>query len=127
MLKDADSGPMPDKVRDLLGLLKQYWGHEGFLDCQEEAIGAVLERRDSVTVMPTGGGKSVCYQLPALRLDGVAIVVSPLIALMKDQVDALRLNGIRAAAINSSMTMAEKIETFNALRAGELKLLYISP
>ena len=110
-----------------LDLLQQYWGHQAFLDCQEEAIAAALAGRDSLTVLPTGGGKSVCYQLPALLCEGVAIVVSPLIALMKDQVDALRLNGIRAAAVNSAMTMAERLETFNALRAGELSLLYVSP
>ncbi len=108
-------------------VLKQYWGHESFIDRQEEAVAAVLAGRDSVTVLPTGGGKSVCYQLPALILEGLAIVVSPLIALMKDQVDALKLNGIPAAAINSTLTMAEKLEVFNALRAGELALLYISP
>jgi ATP-dependent DNA helicase RecQ len=108
-------------------VLKQYWGHEKFLDCQDEAITAVLAGRDSVTVLPTGGGKSVCYQLPALMREGLALVVSPLIALMKDQVDALKLNGVKAAAINSAMTMAEKLETFNALRAQELVLLYISP
>ncbi|NPA25522.1 MAG: DNA helicase RecQ [Deltaproteobacteria bacterium] len=114
-------------TNEVLSILRQYWGHESFLDCQEEAVAAVLAGRDSVTVLPTGGGKSVCYQLPALMLEGLAIVVSPLIALMKDQVDALKLNGIRAAAINSTLTMAEKLEIFNALKAGELALLYVSP
>ncbi|MBN2332145.1 MAG: DNA helicase RecQ [Deltaproteobacteria bacterium] len=108
-------------------ILKQYWGHEGFLDRQQAAIDMVLAGRDSVTVLPTGGGKSVCYQVPALLLAGLAIVVSPLIALMKDQVDALRLNGVRAAAVNSSLTMVEKRDVAAALRANELSLLYISP
>ncbi|MBN2232957.1 MAG: DNA helicase RecQ [Deltaproteobacteria bacterium] len=115
---------MPDPPAQIL---KQYWGHEGFLDCQEEAIAAVLERRDSVTVLPTGGGKSICYQLPALMRPGLVLVVSPLIALMKDQVDTLKLNGIKAAAINSTLTMAEKVAIAAALRAGEITLLYISP
>ena len=92
---------------DLAGLLKQRFGHDRFLPNQEDVIRNVLARRDSLVLMPTGGGKSICYQLPAVLLDGVALVVSPLIALMKDQVDALRSKGVRAAFINSTMTQAE--------------------
>ncbi len=108
-------------------LLKQYWGHKSFLPLQQEAIDCVLKNEDSLLVLPTGGGKSACYQVPALALDALALVVSPLIALMKDQVDGLRLNGVPAACINSSMTVAEKRQVTNQLKAGELKLLYISP
>ena len=106
---------------------RQYWGHESFLPLQEEAIECVLKHRDSLLVLPTGGGKSACYQLPALVLQGLALVISPLIALMKDQVDSLRLNGIPAACINSTLTMAEKRQVAEDLRAGRLNLVYISP
>ncbi len=106
---------------------RQYWGHENFLPLQEEAIECVLKRRDSLLVLPTGGGKSACYQLPAVVLQGLALVISPLIALMKDQVDSLRLNGIPAACINSSLSLAEKRQVADQLRAGRLNLVYISP
>jgi len=108
-------------------ILKQYWGHEAFLPFQQEAIECVLKHDDSLLVLPTGGGKSACYQVPALALDSLALVISPLIALMKDQVDSLRLNGVPAACINSSMTTVEKRQVTDQLKAGELKLLYISP
>ena len=77
--------------------------------------------------MPTGGGKSICYQIPALMLDGLTVVISPLIALMKDQVDALRNNGIEAAFLNSTQTAAEQVEVFRDVRSGKLKLLYVAP
>ena len=108
-------------------ILKQYWGHGAFLPFQQEAIKCVLKHDDSLLILPTGGGKSACYQVPALALDSLALVVSPLIALMKDQVDSLRLNGVPAACINSSMTTVEKRQVTEQLKAGELKLLYISP
>ncbi len=108
-------------------ILKQYWGHEKFLPLQKEAIECVLKNEDSLLVLPTGGGKSACYQVPALALNALALVVSPLIALMKDQVDGLRLSGVPAACINSTMTIAEKRLVTDQLKAGELKLLYISP
>ena len=117
------TNPRPDPAT----VLKQYWGHNGFLPLQEEAIDLVLKGRDSLLVLPTGGGKSACFQVPALVRNTLALVVSPLIALMKDQVDGLNLNGVAAACINSSMTADEKIEVTNRLRAGELNLLYISP
>ena len=94
---------------------------------QPEIIGNVLAGRDSLVLMPTGGGKSLCYQLPALCFDGLTLVISPLIALMKDQVDALRSNGIAAAFINSSMPPHEASGIYAAARAGRLKLLYIAP
>ena len=107
-------------------ILKQYWGHEKFLPLQKEAIECVLKNEDSLLVLPTGGGKSACYQVPALALNALALVVSPLIALMKDQVDGLRLSGVPAACINSTMTIAEKRLVTDQLKAGELKLLYIA-
>ena len=108
-------------------VLKQRFGHDGFLPMQEEVIKNVLSRRDSLVLMPTGSGKSVCYQLPALLLDGLTLVVSPLIALMKDQVDALKSKGIRAAFINSTMTYpAVRSVQMDAYR-GHLHILYVTP
>lgn len=110
-----------------LGILKEYFGYDSFRPIQGEVIQAVLQGQDCLALMPTGGGKSLCFQVPALALPGVAIVVSPLIALMKDQVDALRANGIAAAALNSSQSDEEtRLARSQALK-GELKLLYISP
>ncbi|MBO35365.1 MAG: ATP-dependent DNA helicase RecQ, partial [Verrucomicrobiales bacterium] len=88
---------------DLAGLLKQYFGYESFRALQEEVIHAALDGRDSFVLMPTGGGKSLCYQLPALARDGLTVVVSPLIALMKDQVDALQSAGVPATFLNSTL------------------------
>ena len=91
----------------MLELLKTHFGYDAFLPLQEEIIGSVMAGRDTFALMPTGGGKSLCYQLPALALPGLTLVVSPLIALMKDQVDALQANGIPAGFINSTQTSAE--------------------
>jgi len=111
----------------MFDLLKQYFGYDEFLPLQEEIITSVLNREDSLVLMPTGGGKSLCYQLPALRLDGLTLVVSPLIALMKDQVDALRSNGIPAAFINSSLPFAELLRVQEQAVQGDLKILYVAP
>ena len=89
----------------VLELLKRYFGYDKFRPLQAEAIECVLAGNDALVVMPTGGGKSLCYQLPALQLKGLTLVVSPLIALMKDQVDQLRSNGISAAFLNSTLTL----------------------
>src|SRR5215210_3136895 len=99
-------------------ILKHQFGYDSFRMNQEQAIEAVLRRKDCVVLMPTGGGKSLCYQIPALMLDGLTVVISPLIALMKDQVDALRSNGIEAAFLNSTQTGQEQIEVFRTARAG---------
>ncbi len=107
--------------------LQQYFGYNTFRHNQEEIINNVLAKKDSIVLMPTGGGKSLCYQIPALVLDGVTIVVSPLIALMKDQVDALKLNGVAAAFLNSSQSGSEQANIMNRLKSNQLKLLYVAP
>jgi len=114
-------------MQELLPILHKYWGYESFRPLQAEAMRAAVEGRDSVVVMPTGGGKSLCFQAPALYMPGIAVVVSPLIALMKDQVDALRLAGAPAACVNSSQTPSERRSIAEAVKNGQLKLLYLSP
>lgn len=112
---------------DCLGVLRETWGYDEFRPLQTESIAAVLERRDSLTVLPTGGGKSLCYQVPAVAGGGLAVVVSPLISLMQDQVDALRQRGVPAAAINSTMAAEDKRQVNADLTAGRLRLLYVAP
>ena len=112
---------------DKLTLLKQYFGHSGFRPGQEPLMDALLSGRDVMGVMPTGAGKSVCYQLPALLLPGLTLVLSPLISLMKDQVAALSQAGIPAAYINSSLDPEEYREVYRQVRRGDCKLLYIAP
>src|SRR5579862_8968247 len=107
--------------------LQHYFGYNSFRHNQQEIIENVLAKKDSIVLMPTGGGKSLCYQIPALLLDGVTIVVSPLIALMKDQVDALKLNGIAAAFLNSSQSSYEQSSIINQIKNNQLKLLYVAP
>ena len=105
----------------------RYWGYTAFRPLQHDSMSAILEGRDSVTVLPTGGGKSLCFQAPALLRPGVAVVVSPLISLMKDQVDTLVGNGVPAALFNSSLSLDEKDDVVAGLRAGRYRLLYVSP
>lgn len=108
-------------------ILQTYFGYDDFLPGQEEAIQHVLNENHTLAVMPTGGGKSICYQVPALYLDGLAIIVSPLISLMKDQVDAVNALGVRATYINSSLTVSEQNERMQAVSRYEYKLLYVAP
>ena len=108
-------------------ILQQYWGYPDFRGIQENIIRSIGEGRDTLGLMPTGGGKSITFQVPALAKEGVCIVVTPLIALMKDQVDHLLERGIKAAAIYSGMTRQEIIKTLENAVFGGLKLLYISP
>lgn len=108
-------------------VLHKYFGHKTFRPLQEEIVSSVLSGHDNFVLMPTGGGKSICYQLPALLLPGLTIVVSPLIALMKDQVDALQANGVAATFINSSLDGSEVDDRKRAIREGKIKLLYAAP
>jgi ATP-dependent DNA helicase RecQ len=114
-------------IDDALISLRRHFGFDSFRAGQSEVINAILEGKDAVVVMPTGSGKSLCYQLPAMMLSGATLVVSPLIALMKDQVDALRARGLPATFINSSISIGEQHERIDALRRGELKLVYVAP
>lgn len=111
----------------LYATLKDYFGYENFRPFQEEIIRSVLKAEDNLVIMPTGGGKSICYQLPALLLPKITLVISPLIALMKDQVDGLLANGIAAAFINSSQSENAQQEVFTRIENNELKLLYAAP
>lgn len=110
-----------------LDVLKMYWGYDAFRPMQEEIISAALDGRDVLAVMPTGGGKSVCFQVPALMKDGLAIVVTPLIALMKDQVQNLESRGIKALCVHAGMTRHEVDLTLNNAAYGDCKFLYVSP
>ncbi len=107
--------------------MKKHWGYDRFLPLQREAMECVVSGRDSVVVLPTGGGKSLCYQVPAVLGQGPAVVVSPLISLMKDQVDALKERGVAAARVDSSLSEQERRAVYASLKADGLKLLYISP
>src|SRR3989338_2145409 len=107
--------------------LKKHFGYDGFRPLQEDIITHVLSGRDCVVLMPTGGGKSLCFQLPAIMSDGVALAISPLISLMKDQVDALRANGIAADFINSTVPPIEIDRIMRSAKSGTLKILYIAP
>ncbi len=114
-------------IDDALTSLHRHFGFDEFREGQREVIGAILAGKDAVVVMPTGSGKSLCYQLPAMMLDGATLVVSPLIALMKDQVDALHARGLPATFINSSIPWGEQAARIDALRRREYKLVYVAP
>ena len=111
----------------MLACLKRYWGYTQFRPWQEDTILAILDDQESLTILPTGGGKSLCFQLPALLKEGMAVVISPLISLMKDQVDGLKDMGIEADCLNSSQTAAQQRAVIDRIRAKQVKLLYISP
>ena len=113
--------------KDLHKLLKTHFGYDGFRPNQQEIIESICNGQDALVIMPTGGGKSMCFQLPALALDGVALVISPLIALMKDQVDALRANGIKAAYYNSTQPPEETQKVLSDLQHNALDLIYVAP
>lgn len=119
----AESTP----IHDAREALRKYFGFREFLDGQETVMANILSGRDTLVIMPTGGGKSLCYQLPAMVMEGVTIVVSPLIALMKDQVDALERRGIPATVINSTLSLSEQQDRIASLKRGEYKLVYVAP
>ncbi len=108
-------------------VLKDVFGFETFRPGQEEAIDALLAGRNVLAVMPTGSGKSLCYQVPALVLGGLTVVVSPLVALMQDQVAALRLEGVAAETINSSRSRDDNVASWRRVAAGQVRLLYLAP
>ena len=111
----------------LLNTLKEYFGYESFRPLQKKIIKSVFDGKDNLVIMPTGGGKSICYQLPAILLPEITLVISPLIALMKDQVDGLNANGVPAAFLNSSQEEADKQAIFQKIDRKEIKLLYVAP
>mgnify|MGYP001444959504 FL=1 len=112
---------------DALQLLQKHYGYTSFKPGQAKIIKSILSGRDTLGIMPTGGGKSICYQIPALLFDGVTLVISPLISLMKDQVDALHSVGIPAAFINSSLSTEEVAKRIDQAARGAYKLLYVAP
>src|SRR3954468_15482408 len=111
----------------LLRTLKQHFGYDSFRPLQAEIISDALAGRDVFALLPTGGGKSLCFQLPALLREGLTVVVSPLIALMKDQVDALTTSGIAATFLNSTLETAESRERWGKLHRAQYRLLYVAP
>lgn len=117
----------PKLIRDPHEALEQHFGFREFLSGQETIVSSLLSGRDTLAVMPTGGGKSLCYQLPAMVMDGVTLVISPLIALMKDQVDGLQKKGVPATMINSTLSPQEQSERLQAMSEGHFKLVYVAP
>lgn len=115
------------KMSDKLSVLKDYFGHDSFRDGQEQIVDALLDGRDALCIMPTGAGKSMCYQIPALLFDGVTIVVSPLISLMKDQVGSLVQSGVPAAYINSSLSYPQFLRVLSNVEYGKYKIIYVAP
>ena len=110
-----------------LSVLKKYWGYDNFRPMQEQIITAALQGRDVLALLPTGGGKSICFQVPAMMMEGLALVVTPLVALMKDQVQNLEDRGIRAISIHSGMTRREVDTALNNAAYGDCKFLYVAP
>src|ERR1044072_2269303 len=114
-------------LTDAIASLQKHFGFEDFREGQREVIGSILEGKDAVVVMPTGSGKALCYQLPAMILDRVTLVVGPVIPLIKDEVDPLLARGLPATFINSSISEQEQRARIESLRRGEHKLVYIAP
>ncbi|MEI8072203.1 MAG: DEAD/DEAH box helicase, partial [Planctomycetota bacterium] len=121
---DAPAEPIDSRITDMLS---RWWGFDQLRPLQAEAIHSALDGRDSLVVMPTGGGKSLCYQLPPLVTETTDVVISPLVALMKDQVDSLEAIGYPAAALHSGLSSEERTRILNRLAAGELRLLFTAP
>lgn len=121
LAEQSDSPVTPQRV------LEEVFGYQTFRDGQQEVIESAVEGKDSLVIMPTGGGKSLCYQIPALVRSGITLVISPLISLMKDQVDQLKANGVAAECVNSTMSREELLSVYNRMHCGQLKLVYVSP
>ncbi|NAW82069.1 ATP-dependent DNA helicase RecQ [Vibrio sp. V43_P6S15P86] len=121
LAEQSDTPVTPQRV------LEEVFGYQTFRDGQQEIIEAAIEGKDSLVIMPTGGGKSLCYQIPALVRSGITLVISPLISLMKDQVDQLKANGVAAECVNSTMNREELLSVYNRMHSGQLKLVYVSP
>ncbi|HCE3663364.1 TPA: ATP-dependent DNA helicase RecQ [Vibrio parahaemolyticus] len=121
LAEQSDSPVTPQRV------LEEVFGYQTFRDGQQEVIESAVEGKDSLVIMPTGGGKSLCYQIPALVRSGITLVISPLISLMKDQVDQLKANGVAAECVNSTMSREELLSVYNHMHSGQLKLVYVSP
>ncbi|KOE92993.1 ATP-dependent DNA helicase RecQ [Vibrio parahaemolyticus] len=121
LAEQSDSPVTPQRV------LEEVFGYQTFRDGQQEVIESAVEGKDSLVIMPTGGGKSLCYQIPALVRSGITLVISPLISLMKDQVDQLKANGVAAECVNSTMSREELLSVYNSMHSGQLKLVYVSP
>ena len=124
MLIQQPTTVIPDQF---FSMLREIWGFDSLRTSQHEAIGSILEGRDTLVVMPTGGGKSLCYQAPAIFRGGMTIVVSPLIALMKDQVDSLKQVGVNAIRIDSTLSASEKRDSAQQIRSGQVRMLFVSP
>ena len=114
-------------MEETKSILRQYWGYDDFRPPQEQIINAILQKTDTIALLPTGGGKSICFQLPALILPGKTLVISPLIALMQDQVDNLSSRGIVAKSLNANLNYREIDVILDRFVYGDLKILYISP
>ena len=112
---------------DKYEILKKYFGYDSFRHAQEELIDGILGGRDTLGIMPTGAGKSLCYQIPALMLEGITLVISPLISLMKDQVSALNQAGIHAAYLNSSLTAGQYYKALSLAKEGRYPIIYVAP
>lgn len=123
----TSSTDISGRAGELAPIIKRYWGYDSFRPLQREAMDCALGGRDSLVVLPTGGGKSLCFQAPAVALEGMAVVVSPLISLMKDQVDSLTACGVESARLNSATPPEERREIADAIAKGRLKLLYVAP
>src|ERR671916_819749 len=121
------TSPTDVRISEAEQVLSRVFGYDAFRGFQQEVVDHVVAGGDALVLMPTGGGKSLCYQIPALVREGVAVVVSPLIALMQDQVDAMRALGVRAGFLNSTQDYGQRRDTERAFLTGELDLLYLAP
>ena len=123
----SDSQPDSELLKKASAVLKTTFGYDSFRPLQKNVISNILEGRDTLAVMPPGGGKSLCYQIPALVNDGLTVVISPLIALMQDQVSQLKELGVKAEFLNSSLDYEKYVKTCSMIKKGELSLLYVAP